>query len=223
MASLRRALLVASAFALLVAAPAQAVYRLAPADRRAIAKTIDRFVADGIQRHDLAASYDLVTPTYRAGISRRAWAHGTTRVLSFPARGHHFAWAVDFAMPGDVVVDLMLHPRHGAKGGPMIFSVELKKLHGRWLVDSMLPAASFAGSGRTGSMKAFGDYGPLAAKNPERRKVDRLLLVLPGSILLLVVGLPAGIVLRGWRRNRRAERAYSENLPRALPPLPPRS
>jgi len=222
MSVVRCVLLVTCALALVVAAPAQAAYRLAPPDRRAIAKTIDRFVSDAVQRHDLAASYDLVTPTYRTGITRRAWAHGTTRVMSFPARGRHFAWTVDFAVRGDVVVDLMLQPRHGAKSGPMIFSVELKKLHGRWLVDSMLPAASFADSGRTGSMKAFGDYGPLAAKNPERRKVDRLLLILPGSFLLLVVALPAGIVLRGWRRNRRAEQAYAERHPRTLPPLPPR-
>jgi hypothetical protein len=219
----RRVLLAVSLLALLAAAPVQAAYHVAPADRRALATTIDRFVSDAVQRHDLGASYDLVTPTFRAGISRRAWAHGTTRVMSFPARGNHFAWTVDFAMRGDVVVDLMLKPRHGAKSGPMIFSVELKKLRGRWLVDSLLPAASFADSGRTGSMKAFGDYGPLAGKNPDRRKVDRLLLFIPGSLLLLVVALPAGIVLRGWRRNRRAERAYSEHLPRTLPPLPPRS
>jgi hypothetical protein len=222
MAVARRVLVVTSLLALLAAAPAQAAYRVAPADRRAIASTLDRFVSDAVQRHDLAASYDLVTPAFRAGISRRAWAHGTTRVMSFPARGSHFGWTVDFALRGDVVVDLMLRPRHGAKSGPMIFSVELKKRHGRWLVDSMLPAASFADSGRTGSMKAFGDYGPLAAKNPDRRKVDRLLLFIPASLLLLVVALPAGIVLRSWRRNRRAERAYSEQLPRTLPPLPPR-
>jgi hypothetical protein len=225
MSPARFALLVASVAALLaaVAAPAHAAHRLSPADKRAIGSTIDRFVSSAIQRHDLAASYDLVTPALRTGISRRAWAHGTTRVMSFPARGSHFAWTLDYAERGDVVVDLMLQPRRGVKLGPMIFSVELKKLHGRWLVDSLLPAASFADSGRTGSMKAFGDYGPLAGKNPERRKVDRLLLVFPGSILFLIVALPAGIVLRGWRRNRRAERAFAEELPRGLPPLPPRS
>src|SRR5437867_15698 len=103
MAAARRVLLVTSLFALLVAAPAQAAYRIAPADGRAIASTVDRFVSDAVQRHDLAASYDLVTPAFRTGISRRAWAHGTTRVMSFPARGSHFAWTVDFAMRGDVV------------------------------------------------------------------------------------------------------------------------
>jgi hypothetical protein len=223
MSPARLALLVASLLALLVAAPAQAAYRLSPTDKRALRSTIDRFVSSAMQRHDLAASYDLVTPTLRAGISRRAWAKGTTRVMSYPARGSHFGWTVDYALPGDVVVDLMLQPRHGAKAGPMIFTVELKKLHGRWLVDGLVPSASFADSGRTGSMKSFGDYGPLAARNPEQRKVNRLLLVLPASVLLLIVGFPTAIILRGWRRNRRAERAYPGELPRTLPPLPPRS
>src|SRR5919108_112476 len=173
MSPARLALLVASLLALLIAAPAQAAYRLSPAEKRAIASTIDRFVSSAMQRHDLAASYDLVTPTLRAGISRRAWAKGTTRVMSYPARGSHFGWTVDYALPGDVVVDLMLQPRRAAKAGPVIFTVELKKLHGRWLVDGLVPSASFVDSGRTGSMKAFGDYGPLAARNPEPRPRDR--------------------------------------------------
>jgi hypothetical protein len=223
MSPARLALLVASLLALLVAAPAQAAYRLSPADKHALGVTIDRFVSSAMQRHDLAASYDLVTPALRAGISRRDWGKGTTRVMSYPATGSHFGWTVDYALPGDVVVDLMLRPRRGAKVGAMIFSIELKKRHGRWLVDSLLPAASFADSGRTGNMKAFNDFGPNAVKNPEQRKVNRLLLVLPGSILLLIVAFPTAIVLRGWCRNRRAERAYAGELPRTLPPLPPRS
>ena len=221
MSPARLTLFVVSLAALIIAAPAQAAYRLEPADKRAVGAAIDRFVRAAVQRHDLAGSYDLVTPAYRAGISRRAWAKGTTTVMSYPARGRHFGWTVDIALRGDVVADVMLQPRRGAKVGAMIFSIELKKRHGRWLVDSLLPAASFADSGRTGNMKAFNDFGPNAVKNPAQRKVDKLLLLLPASILALIVAFPAAIILRGWRRNRRAERAYDGELPRTLPPLPP--
>ena len=87
--------------AVLVAAPAQAAYRLKPAERRAINATLDRFVASAVQRKDLAAAYDLVTPAMRTGISRRAWAHGTTNVMAYPARGTRFhGWTVDLAQPG---------------------------------------------------------------------------------------------------------------------------
>jgi hypothetical protein len=219
----RKGVFVVALLAVLVAAPAQAAYRLKPAERRAIDATLDSFVASAVQRHDLAASYDLVTPALRAGISRRAWGHGQTNVIAYPARGTRFhGWTVDLAQPGYVIVDLILQPRGGAQVGPMIFTLELRRLHGRWLVASFVPSASFAGAGRTGSMQAFGDYGPLAVKNPKPKHVDRLFLIGPALVVLLIVGLPVGIVLRSWRRNRRAERRFGEPLPRSLPPFPPR-
>jgi hypothetical protein len=208
--------------ALVFAATAQAAPGLKPADRRGIDTTVRRFVATAVQRHDLAASYDLVTPALRTGISRRAWANGTTRVMAYPAKSPRpYAWTLDIAEPGYAMVDLLLQPRRGARVGPMIFTLELKRLGGRWLVHSFTPSASFSGAGRTGSMKAFGDYGPNAVKNAKSRHVNRLLLVVPAVVLLLIVAIPGAIVMRGWRRNRRAERAYGR-VPKSLPSLPPR-
>jgi len=220
----KRGVFVVALLAVLVAAPAQAAYRLKPPERRAIDATLDRFVTSAVLRHDLAASYDLVTPAMRNGISRRAWAHGQTSVMAYPARGARFhGWTVDLAQPGYVIADLILQPRRGAHVGPMIFTLELRRVHGRWLVGSFVPSASFGGAGRTGSMKAFGDYGPLAVKNPKPRHVNRLYLIGPALLVLLIVALPVGIVLRSWRRNRRAEREFGKPLPRSLPPLPPRT
>jgi hypothetical protein len=208
---------------LVFAGAAHATRRLGAADERAIDATIDRLVRTAVQGHDLAASYDLVTPALRTGISRRAWARGTTRVMAYPAKeARSYSWTLDFASRNDVMVDLLLQPRRGARVGPMIFTVELERLHGRWLVASFTPSASFAGAGRTGSMKAFGDYGPNAVRNVKPRHVDRLLLVVPAALLLLIVGVPAAIIVRGWRRNRRADRAYGGRVPKGLPPLPPR-
>jgi len=96
----------AALVAALAAAPAQAAYRLKPAERRAIDATLDCFVTSAVQRHDLAASYDLVTPAMRTGISRRAWAHGTTNVMAYPARGTRFrGWTLDLVQRGYVMVD----------------------------------------------------------------------------------------------------------------------
>jgi hypothetical protein len=196
--------------------------KLKPGDRRAIDVTLREFVRTAVQRRDLAASYDLVTPALRTGISRRAWAHGTTRVMAYPARNPRpYGWTLDFAEPRYVMVDLLLQPRRGARAGPMIFTVELRQRRGRWLVHSFTPSASFSGAGWTGSMKAFGDYGPNAVKNAKPRHVNRLLLVVPAVVLLLIVAVPTGIVVRGWRRNRRAEQAYGR-VQKSLPPLPPR-
>jgi hypothetical protein len=221
---MKRGVFVLALLAVLVAAPAQAAYPLKPAEKRAINATLDRFVPSAVQRHDLGASYDLVTPAMRTGISRRAWAHGTTNGMAYPARGTRFhGWTLDLAQPGYAMVDLLLRPRRHAHEGPMIFTVELRRVHGRWLVASFTPSASFAGAERTGSMKAFADYGPLASTNAKPKHVNRLFLVGPVLVLLLIVALPGTIVLRSWRRNRRAEQAYGKPLPRELPPLPPRS
>jgi hypothetical protein len=217
-----RIVLLGFCLALVAAAPAEAASKLTGADRRALSATIDRFVSAAVQRHDLAGSYDLVTPAFRTGISRRAWAGGQTRVMGYPARGSHFGWTLQYALRGDVLADVLLQPRKGARSGPMIFTIELKRIHGRWLVDSFIPSASFAGSGRTGSMKAFGDYGPNAIGRPTTRKVNRLLLLVPAVVLLLILGVPAAILLRSWRRNRRAERSFGKQRPKSLPPLPPR-
>jgi hypothetical protein len=219
----RRGVFVVVLLAGVAAAPAQAAYRLKPAERRAIDATVDRFVASAVQRKNLAASYDLVTPAMRTGISRRDWAHGKTNVMAYPARGTRFhGWTVDLAQPGYAMVDLILQPRRGARVGPMIFTFELRRVHGRWLVASFIPSASFAGAERTGSMQAFADYGPLASKNPKPKHVNRLFLIGPALVVLLIVAFPAGILFRSWRRNRRAEREYGKPLPRSLPPLPPR-
>lgn len=220
---MRRGVFVVVLLAAVAAAPAQAAYRLKPAERRAIDATLDRFVTSAVQRKNLAASYDLVTPAMRTGISRRAWAHGETNVMAYPARGTRFhGWTVDLAQPGYAMVDLILQPRRGARVGPMIFTLELRRVHGRWLVASFIPSASFAGARQTGSMKAFGDYSPLASTNPKPKHANRLFLIGPALVVLLIVAFPAGIVLRGWCRNRRAEREFGKPLPRSLPPLPPR-
>jgi hypothetical protein len=219
----RRGVFVVLLLAAVAAAPAQAAYRLKPAERRAINATLDRFVVAAVQRRDLAVSYDLVTPVMRTGISRRAWGNGKTNVMAYPARGTRFhGWTVDLAQPGYVMLDLLLQPRRHAHQGPMIFTLELRRLHGRWLVASFIPSASFAGAERTGSLHAFADYGPLASRNPKPKHVNRLFLIGPALVVLLIVALPVGIVLRGWRRNRRAEREFGRPLSRELPPLPPR-
>src|SRR5919198_537112 len=132
----------------------------------------------------LAAAYDLVTPAMRTGITRRAWGHGVTNVMAYPARGKRFhGWALDLAQRRYVMLDLLLQPRRGTHVGAMIFTVELRKLHGRWRVASFIPSASFAGAERTGSMKAFGDYGPLASTNPKPRHANRLFLIGPALVL----------------------------------------
>ena len=99
-----RILLSATIVALVLAVPAQA--RLAPADRAAINRTLDAFVATAVRRHDVAASFDLVTPQERGGMTRAAWAKGDIPVYPYPARGASWhGWTLDYALPKEVAFE----------------------------------------------------------------------------------------------------------------------
>ena len=63
---------------------AERTVRLAAADRRRIKSLIARFVATAVVQHK-AASYDLVTPAFRAGTTRAQWARADTPVYRYPA------------------------------------------------------------------------------------------------------------------------------------------
>src|SRR6266536_4299695 len=123
-----RALVVSAVLVLLLAAPAGAA-RLSRSERQAINSTLDAFVNSAVKRHHVMASYDLVTPSMRAGISRSTWAKGNLPVSAYPARGSTFhAWTVDFASPADVGFELMIESRT-SKSDSIAFTGEVKKIH----------------------------------------------------------------------------------------------
>ena len=150
---------VVSALALCLAVPASAA-RLSSAERKQISRTIDVFVNHAVKRQDVGAAYDAVTPAMRGGMTRRQWAHGAIPVYSYPARGKLHAWSVDYITPGEIGLELMLQPARGSKLGAIAFHVYLHPVHGRWLVDEIMPAATFAPAGQKPSVTAASDFGP---------------------------------------------------------------
>src|SRR5436190_7121100 len=131
--------------ALVLAAPAQAA--LAPVDRRAINRVVDEFVATAVRGHDVAKSYDLVTPQERGDMTRAEWAKGDIPVYPYPARGTSWHdWILDYALKNEVAFELVLQPQRGHKLDPISFSASVERINGRWLVDSFYPAAMFLSS-----------------------------------------------------------------------------
>lgn len=60
---------------------------LTPERRRAINAVLDAFVPAAVERKDVIRALALVTPAFRAGISRKDWARGRLPVLPYDARG----------------------------------------------------------------------------------------------------------------------------------------
>jgi hypothetical protein len=121
--SVRRVRVLVSAIvaALVLAAPAQA--KLTKADRAAINRTLDTFVATAVRRHDVGKSYDLVTSQLRGGMTRAEWAKGDIPVYPYPARGTNWDdWYLDYALKNEVAFELVLQPERGHKADPISFS-----------------------------------------------------------------------------------------------------
>lgn len=186
------------------------------ADRTAIGIVIDRFVKAVVQRHDLAAGWELAGPGLRGGTTRSSWIRGTgVTVAAFPARGSDFrtAWTGQLVSPERAELSVVLHPRPGSKGEvDSAFAVDLRKSHGRWLVNSFYLAATFGKNGVTGSndFRVFRFDRDLAAPNPTGTRRDVLFAL--GALGAAVLLLPLAIWVQLKRRDRRAIRAYTEHL-----------
>ena len=206
--------MVSAILVLVFAGPADSA-RLNPVERQAINRTLDAFVNSAVRRHNVMASYELVTPSMRAGISRSTWAKGNLPVSAYPARGSTFhAWTVDFASPTDVGFELMIESRR-SRSDSIVFTGEVKKIHGRWLVDSFNPSATFGGAGTV-----VGPHDFTAQAGGDGARVASLgstWIALPAVLVGAGVLLLVGWFLVAWQRNLREARRYK---PRPLQPVP---
>jgi hypothetical protein len=212
---------------LVVASPATAAKpRLAPSDRAAVNATLDVFVNHAVKREDAGASYDVVTPNLRGGMSRKAWAHGTIPVYPYPAKGNEFhSWTIQYRNSEELAIELLLSPRASKadKLGQILFHVYLQPAHGRWLVDSFMPGATFAPAGKPAIVQAAADFTATpSGSNYNRsskvtgrtgpRQISAVYAVVPfGVIGLLLLGL-AGWGITAHIRNRHL-RGPREGLP----------
>jgi hypothetical protein len=230
MSAPRLALRLLAAVALLAVLPTPALAagdgtskpRLPPATKRALDKVFDQFVQTAVRRHDVMKAWDLVTPGLKAATTRAEWAKGSLPVYPYPAAGLHQQWHPSFVKGNDVLFDVLLHATNRRKVGDIAFGVEMKKVDGKWLVDSFIPKAMFSPLGKDPKIFAEPDLAPaaVAGESGEARLGT-------GWIVGIVVAfaaaflLPAALLLRRSLRTRRELRRYGLSSRRTgLPPLP---
>ena len=210
---MRRRLLVPALVLVAAAAPARAEPpRLTAADRAGIDRALDVFVPAAIARRHPERAFSVVTPHLRQDTKRAEWAHGNVPVSPYPAVGTRFhAWTIDLTTRNYAMIDTQLHPPSGSKLEMTNWTIELRKLRGRWLVDSALPTAFFPreGSG-SGNMHASNDLLPQPNLTKERHgRIGAVWFLVPALVGLLLVGFPLALWVASWRRNARAYKAYS--------------
>jgi hypothetical protein len=178
-------------------------------ERRAVNRTLHAFIATAVTRADPAASWTLVTPRMREGITREEWNSGDLPVVPYPVViPKELDWTVVTSYPGDLTLDLVLQPKRGSKRGAASFFVEMKRnREGRWLVDSMYAEDVFGGGG---DASAEGKTKTTAAGEPAypRGRLSPAWIAVPAALLALVVLVPVGYGLVSWRRQRAIDRRY---------------
>jgi hypothetical protein len=193
---------------------------LSAADRKAIDHTLDILIDHAVKRHDVGASYNIVTPALRAGTTRKEWAKGSIPIYPFPAARSNFhnAWTVKYVTPGEIAVELVLHPRRGSKLGAIEFDVYLQPHHGRWLVDEFMPVAMFAPEGGPAKVTALNDFMPGAGSTSNSRpgtghgRVSSVYAVIPFAFIgFVLLALVVALVVGALRYRPRS---------RSLPPFP---
>jgi hypothetical protein len=99
-----------------------------------------KFLETAVVRKNLAESYNLVGPYLKGGATLKQWTSGNNTVVPYPANNTKTtALIVKTSHPTDLLIWVSLVPRPGAGVKPQMFSIELDKLKGHWLVNGFQP------------------------------------------------------------------------------------
>jgi hypothetical protein len=187
--------------------------KLPAADRAAIDRTLDVFVPAAIGRVRSERAWAVTTAAMHRGGTLADWRQGVLPVQPFPVIGKTFhGWTLDGVGRDRADVVLLVHLRKGNDLGigAVSFDIPMRKVNGRWLVDSVVAAATFAATGTPSKILAGNDYGPNSSSDPYTKVKGGLhsglptglIYAIPGVLLGLVVLVPLGILLLHRRRDR---------------------
>jgi hypothetical protein len=178
--------------------------------RREVNALFDAFVPAAVARRDTSAAYDLATPAFHADGTRADWAAGHLPVYPYKPKGSTFhGWHVESSFPNDLSVELDLEPARAGEG-PVAFAVELRRLRGRWLIDSFYPRTSYAPTQPAkGSGGGGGEEEPAASALPKAH--TGLLWAVMGGFFALILIVPLIFFGAQWVANRKARRSIYED------------
>jgi len=168
------------------------------ARRAEVNKLFDAFVPAAVERRDPSAAYDLVTPAFRGDADRSDWEHGDLPVYPYEPRGKTFhGWTVDTSFRTSMSVQLFMQPRN-RRDGPVAYSVDLERRHGRWLIDSFYPRTAYAPTATTPDTGAETRVAapPPATPQAHGSVMWIVILVFVSLVVLTPVALLGGPALR---------------------------
>jgi hypothetical protein len=217
------------------APPAQLVNQskhVSAADRREIDRTLDQFIPAALGGRSAQTAWRLAGPELKGGTTLREWRHGTSPIPYYPPRDKTFhSWTTVDAGPTYVDFNLLIHPQHGPKGSSEVFSGQMLKRDGHWVVNGLYTIAVFARPDKKGRHEVGpADFaaGPAAQSSGSApppsghsASLGKVWLFAIAGVIVLVLLFPLGLGVASVIRSRRARQRYqARSEARALPPLP---
>jgi hypothetical protein len=197
-------------------------------ERRAIDRTLDRFLGAALDRSAPATAWHLAGPELKTGSTLRQWRAGTSPIPYFPAREQNFHdWTAVDTGPRYVVFDhLVVHPRKGAQTSSWIFSGEVVKHGSQWLVNRLYTIAVMKKPTKAGTHQLGPqDYAAQAPSSSGGSQTStptlgKQWLLIGGGLVGLALLFPLGFGIVSVVRSRRRRKRYLQTRSEELPPLP---
>jgi hypothetical protein len=169
---------------------------IAPTPRSVPLKTRERvaalavaakFVDTAVARKNVDRAWELVTPTMRAGYTRKQWdTADLPDIPPFPVASAR--WRVQFSDVKGVGFTIALFPTKLSHQQAQVFMIGLHKV----------------GAG------THDQVTPQVATTSGKAKESPIWLLIPVGLLSLVLLIPAAIAGTNWYRNRRAETLFGD-------------
>ena len=177
-----------------------------------------KFIDTAVARKNVDVAWGLVTPTMRAGYTRKQWdTQNLPGIPPFPVASAR--WRLQFSDIKGVGFTIALFPTKASHQQAQVFMIGLHKVgapkHRRWLVDNWQAAPTTGGQiADTGGSPAPGAFGSLsrvaASPTSTKAKEGPIWLLLPLGFLSLILIIPATIVGLNWYRARRANALFGD-------------
>jgi hypothetical protein len=184
-------------------------------ERAAALAIASRFINTAVARKDVDRAWGLVTPTLRAGYTRKQWdTEDLPGIPPFPVASAR--WQLQFSDVKGIGFTMALFPTKASHQGAQVFMIGLHKVgsanHRRWLVDNWqavpTTATQVASGGGGGGGGVLDTFAPKVSATSAKAKESPIWLLLPVGLLSLILIIPAGIAGLNWHRDRRARALF---------------
>lgn len=199
-----------------IAAPPKKV-PLKVRERAAALAVASRFIDTAVARKNVDRAWGLVTPTLRAGYTRKQWdTANLPGIPPFPVA--EARWRLQFSDEKGIGFTMALFPTKASHQQAAVFMIGLHKVgagkHRHWLVDNWQAAPTTAsqvmGGGGGSAGGVLDQVTPRVTATSAKAKESPIWLLIPVGLLSLALLIPAGIAGTNWYRDRRARALFGE-------------